>query len=80
MLDFLILILIVGGLLLFAWGICEALGRVAAHARGNPDAAKAIVEHVFMPLFGTKKEPERKHPPGTAMMTCHSPEEPTSSN
>jgi hypothetical protein len=81
MLDFLVLILIVGGLLLFAWGVCDALGRIATHMRGNPEAAKAIVEHVFMPLFGSKKEPEQKAPVGTAMVIRNgSAEEPSECN
>jgi uncharacterized protein YneF (UPF0154 family) len=81
MLDFLVLILIVGGLLLFAWGVFEALGKIASHMRDNPDAAKAIVEHVFMPLFGGKKEPERNTPAGTAMVIRNaSAEEPSERN
>lgn len=32
--------------------------RVALHLRGNPDATRAVVEHVLIPLFGRKDEPE----------------------
>jgi hypothetical protein len=78
MLDFLILILIVGGLVLIGYGLFEALGRIATHMRGNPEAANAIVQHVFMPLFGGKKEPERKSPSGTAMVVGKSSADPTS--
>ncbi len=80
MLDLLFMLLIVGGLVMFGWGICIALGQIATHMRGNPDAVKAIVEHVFMPLFGVKKEPERKSPPGTALVLGESSEEPTTRN
>jgi hypothetical protein len=81
MFDFLFMILMVGGVVLLGWGVYEALGRIAAHMRGNPDAARAIVEHVLMPLFGeTKKEPERKSPPGTAMVVRELSEEPSSGN
>lgn len=80
MLDLLFMLLIVGGLILFAWGVCEALGQIARHMRGNPDAVKAIVEHVFMPLFGVKKEPDRKSAPGSALVPGDPSEEPTTRN
>jgi hypothetical protein len=80
MLDLLFMLLIVGGLVVFGWGICLALGQIATHMRGNPDAVKAIVEHVFMPLFGVKKEPDRKSPPGTALVKSDPSEEPTTRN
>lgn len=78
MFDFLFMLLMVGGVALLGWGVFEALGRIAAHMRGNPDAAKAIVEHVFMPLFGGKKETEPKSPPGTAMVVRNASEEESS--
>jgi len=77
MLDLLFVLLIFGGLMVFVWGVCEALSQVATHMRGNPDAVKAIVEHVFMPLFGVKKEPDRKSAPGTAFVLGDPSEEPT---
>lgn len=80
MLDFLFMLLIVGGLALFGWGICTAFGQITTHMRGNPAAVAAIVEHVFMPLFGVKKEPDRKSPPGTALVLGESSEEPTTRN
>jgi hypothetical protein len=81
MVDFLFMILIVGGLCVIGWGVIEAFGRIATHMRGNPDAAKAIVEHVFMPLFGGRKEPDRKTPHGTAMVIRNgSAEEPSERN
>ncbi len=80
MLDFLFMLLIVGGLVLFGWGVCMALGQIATHMRGNPDAVKAIVEHVFMPLFGGKKEPDRKSPPGTALVLGNPSEEPATNH
>ncbi len=75
MLDLLFMLLIVGGLVVVGWGICMALGQIATHMRGNPEAVKAIIEHVFMPLFGDKKVPDRKSPPGTALVKSDPSEE-----
>ena len=80
MLDLLFVLLVFGGLMAFVWGVCMALGQVATHMRGNPEAVKAIIEHVFMPLFGDKKEPDRKSPPGTALVKSDPSEEPTTRN
>ncbi len=43
---------------LAAFAVLGWLGfrRIALHLRGNPEATKAVVEHVFIPLFGRKEE------------------------
>ena len=54
-LMFLILVAFVATVGVLLWLGCQ---RVAVHLRGNPDATKAVVEHVLIPLFGRKPEPE----------------------
>ncbi len=49
-LTFVLMLAGVGGLI---WLGCQ---RVATHLRGKPEATKAVVEHVLMPLFGRKEE------------------------
>lgn len=44
-------------------GICQAISKVAAHVQGHPEAGKALFEHLFVPLFGAKKEPTDKDRP-----------------
>jgi len=44
-------------------GICKAISQIAAHVQGHPEAGKALFEHLFVPLFGTKKEPTDKDRP-----------------
>jgi hypothetical protein len=34
--------------------------RVTLHLRDNPEATRAVVEHVLIPLFGRKEEPPFK--------------------
>lgn len=81
MFEFLVMTLIVGALCLLLCAVGKALDRIATHMRGNPDATKAILEHVLTPLFSDKKEPEPKSPPGTAMVGHNAPvEEPSDSN
>lgn len=46
-----------------AIGICKAISQIAAHVQGHPEAGKALFEHLFVPLFGTKKEPTNKDRP-----------------
>jgi len=41
-----------------AWGI----RRLTRHLQSNPEAVKAVTEHVFMPLLGRKDEAEKKKP------------------
>lgn len=62
-LMFLILVAFVATVGVLVWFGCQ---RVAVHLRGNPDATKAVVEHVLIPLFGRKPEPEvESWPDGT---------------
>lgn len=62
-LMFLILVAFVATVGVLVWFGCQ---RVAAHLRGNPDATKAVVEHVLIPLFGRKPETEYESwPDGT---------------
>lgn len=62
-LMFLILVAFVATVGVLVWFGCQ---RVALHLRGNPDATKAVVEHVLIPLFGGKPEPEYESwPDGT---------------
>ena len=35
------------------WLACR---RVVHHLRGNPEAVKAVTEHVFLPMLGRKAE------------------------
>ena len=59
-LMFLILVAFVATVGVLVWFGCQ---RVAVHLRGNPDATKAVVEHVFIPLFGRKPERDDESPP-----------------
>lgn len=52
-LMFLMLVALIGTAGVLVWFGCQ---RVAVHLRGNPDATKAVVEHVLIPLFGRKPE------------------------
>lgn len=62
-LMFLILVAFVATVGVLVWFGCQ---RVAVHLRGNPDATKAVVEHVLIPLFGRKSEPQYESwPDGT---------------
>jgi hypothetical protein len=36
--------------------------RLASHVRGNPDAARALVEHLFTPVFARAKGRPRDSP------------------
>lgn len=44
-------------------GICKAISQIAAHVQDHPEAGKALFEHLFVPLFGAKKEPTDKDRP-----------------
>jgi hypothetical protein len=48
MFDFLFTLVVLG---LLVAGIGFAFERIARHIRGNPEAMKAVIEHVFVPLF-----------------------------
>jgi len=66
MLTLLISLLFVGALVMAGIGIWKAFSQIAAHVQEQPEAGKAIFEHVFLPLFGRKKEPTtRDHPAKT---------------
>lgn len=41
---------------LYACLVALALRRVAAHLRGNPEAVKAVTEHVLLPVLGRQAE------------------------
>ena len=41
------------------WGILTGLEKVARHLRGNPDGIKAIIEHLFLPLFAREDQVKR---------------------
>lgn len=53
-LMFLTFVVMLAGMAALVWLGCQ---RVALHLRGKPDATRAVVEHVLMPLFGRKEEP-----------------------
>ncbi len=51
------LLLLASVVALVALGIRKAFSQIAAHVQENPEAGKAIYEHVFMPLFRSAKRP-----------------------
>ncbi len=55
MLDFITTVLFFGALLLLGIGIYKAIAQVAEHVRRNPEAGKALFDHLFMPLFSAGK-------------------------
>jgi hypothetical protein len=54
MLDFIFTLLVLVAVGCFLVAIFKALEEIATHMRGNPDAMKAVIEHVFLPLFARK--------------------------
>lgn len=63
-LMFLTFVVMLAGMAALVWLGCQ---RVALHLRGKPEATRAVVEHVLMPLFGRTEEPQCKTwPDGTA--------------
>lgn len=54
-LMFLTFVLMLAGMAALIWLGCQ---RVTMHLRGKPEATRAVVEHVLMPLFGRKQAPE----------------------
>lgn len=63
MLTLLFSLLFIAALVMAGIGIWKAFSQIAAHVQEQPEAGKAIFEHVFLPLFGRKKEPTaRDHP------------------
>lgn len=59
MLDFIQSILFVAVLGLLVYGILTGLERVARHLRSNPDGIKAVIEHLFLPLFAREDRTRR---------------------
>lgn len=59
-LMFLTFVVMLAGIAALVWLGCQ---RVALHLRGKPEATRAVVEHVLMPLFGRTEMPG---PEGTA--------------
>ena len=55
MLSFITTVMVFGALLLLGIGIYKATVQVADHVRRNPEAGKALFDHLFMPLFGDSK-------------------------
>lgn len=53
-LMFLTFIVVLAGMAALVWLGCQ---RVAVHLRDKPDATKAVVEHVLMPLLGRNDTP-----------------------
>jgi len=66
MFDVLLILLLVGFLVMAGIGICKAISQIAAHVQGHPEAGKALFEHLFVPLFGAKKEPTDKDRPANS--------------
>lgn len=54
-LMFLAFVVVMSGIGVLLW---FGFHRIALHLRGNPEATRAVVEHVLIPLFGRKEEPE----------------------
>lgn len=48
-LMFVTFVVVLAGMAALIWIGCQ---RVALHLRGKPEATRAVVEHVLMPLFG----------------------------
>jgi hypothetical protein len=69
-LMFLILVAFLATVGVLVWFGCQ---RVAVHLRGNPDATKAVVEHVLIPLFGRKPETEYETWPDGTLKACDAP-------
>ncbi len=55
MLSFITTVLFVGALVMAGIGICKAFSLISQHVQEHLEAGKAIFEHVFMPLFGSRK-------------------------
>jgi hypothetical protein len=70
-LMFLTFVAMLAGMAALVWIGCQ---RVALHLRGKPEATRAVVEHVLMPLFGRTGELDRKTwPDGTAKVFDEKP-------
>jgi len=69
-LMFLILVAFIATVGVLIWFGCQ---RVGLHLRGNPDATKAVVEHVLIPLFGRKPEWDDESAPDDALDCAFAP-------
>jgi hypothetical protein len=58
-LTFLLTTALYGGLL---WLACR---RVSRHLQGNPEAVKAVADHVLIPLLGRRQEGGSQPSPGS---------------
>lgn len=54
-LMFLTFVVVMSGLCVLLW---LGFHRIAMHLRGNPEATRAVVEHVLIPLFGRREAKE----------------------
>lgn len=59
MLNFIQMVLFCALVGFLVWGILTGLERVARHLRGNPDGIRAIIEHLFLPLFAREDQIKR---------------------
>lgn len=66
MLSFMTTVLFLGALLMLGIGIYKAIAQVADHVRRNPEAGKALFDHLFMPLFSKGKEAKTDDSPAKA--------------
>lgn len=55
MLSFITTVLFFVALFFLGMAIYKAIVQVADHVRRNPDAGKALYDHLFMPLFSDSK-------------------------
>jgi hypothetical protein len=62
MLSFITTVFFFAALLGLGVGLYKAFAQVAAHVRRNPEAGKAIFDHLFMPLFEEGKAPKANEP------------------
>lgn len=62
MLSFITTVLFFVALFCLGMAIYKAVTQVADHVRRNPEAGKALFDHLFMPLFGDKKESKATEP------------------
>ena len=51
-----ILVTFVGTTFLYVCLFLIVCRRIAKHLQGNPEAVKAVLDHVFLPAFGKKSE------------------------
>lgn len=45
-----------------------AIRRISRHLQGNPEAVKAVTEHVLIPLLGRRPDNENERPDDTPDM------------